>query len=242
MFINYSHPSELKDRAKRRKVSHYAAKPAKPRANLASKHRPGTFQWRRALPSTPPDSNDGTPAPPSLSTLSTSASSEEETVEEVVRLPTPPLETWTYAGTRGDPFNAFPIQADGLVPLAIDYYKSHYVPANDFIFKDLKGRNPMISQHFPEAMQSAVEFEGLVLLMTAHSKSAFGFPHLRERALAMHRASVIQQLNKRLQDPRTCADDVTLHVTVSLLAADVCYLILAGRSVSDQTSTVLQRA
>ena len=136
--------------------------------------------------------------------------------------PTPPLESIILGGLRSDPFNAFPIESEGLIPYAIDYYRTLYVPANDFVFSNIKDGNPMMLQHFPKALQIPVQFEAIVLLMISHSKTAFGHPDSRERLLAKHRGSVLRQLNRRLANETTRVDDVTLNVTVSLLATDVC--------------------
>ena len=125
-------------------------------------------------------------------------------------------------GLRSDPFNAFPIAPEGLVPFAIDYYRTLYVPANDFVFSNIKDGNPMMLQHFPKALQTPVQFEAIVLLMISHSKTAFGHPELRDGLMAKYRHSVLRQLNQRLANETTRLDDVTLNVTVSLLATDVC--------------------
>ena len=211
MFINYSHPSELKDRDKRSQASRYVYHAVKP-------HRIESSRRNRSAPDARPDSNDGTPAPLVPFSILPPSLPAEDDVQEVVETTAPPLELWTSAGLRGDPFDAYPIRAP-LVPAAVDYYKTSYVPIHDFMFKGHPAPNPMIRKTFPSALQSPLQFEGIVLLMTAHSKTAFGSPHLRERALVMHRISVIQQLNSRIADPLIRSDNVTLNMTVALLAS-----------------------
>ena len=87
MFVNYSHPSELKDRSKRRKVASYAAKPLRPHSSLPNK-RIGPLKWRRTnlLPESPPNSNIATPLSNDVD-VQTSIPSEDDTEGDIVELP-----------------------------------------------------------------------------------------------------------------------------------------------------------
>lgn len=229
MFVNYSHPADLKDPAKKRVVSCVAARPRRMNPNLVTKHAPGTFKWRKdsSNHSSPSESSSASPEPSNA--ISPNVHEEcQETEENCKGLSGASLNDLP-GSFRDDPFNTFPIEASGMVPLAIDYYTNYFGPTTDLgiAARCQLGGRPMMTRNFPFVLQSDVAFEALVLFMIIHSgDSAFGSPEQRRRAIAVHRNNVLSKLNQRLADPRTCSDNISLHTILSLIAADVrCLLV-----------------
>ncbi len=63
-------------------------------------------------------------------------------------------------------------------------------------------------------------FECLVLYTLCQLPSGYKpLPTVREICL-QHRASILQKLRARINDPRLCADDITLHAIIGLMTSD----------------------
>lgn len=226
MFVNYSHPADLKDPAKRRVVSSAASKSRRIFGNLATKHAPGTFTWRKNSPDhdSPSESPISTPRYSEVASLEVREENQEAGKSNQILSDASSHDT--PGGVCQEPCNSFPVEATGIVPLAIDYYTKTFGPWKDTAISEwcqLGGR-PMMTQYLPFAMQSDIAFEGLVLTMIADSHdSTFGSAEQRQQAIEFHRNNLLVKLNQRLADPHMCYDDVSLHSILSLINAEVSF-------------------
>ena len=122
MFVNYTHPGQLRETGKRRQVSSFAARPRHNAALLKTRHRRGTFSWTRDA------------ATCCLSRESSETSSEVESEaqdvfsdhngdvsQEIVRDSIDDLLGYAPSGgLRVDPFGAYPVQVSRDALKAID--------------------------------------------------------------------------------------------------------------------------
>ena len=95
--------------------------------------------------------------------------------------------------------------------------------------------NPYLSLLWPYALQHPVLFEGIVAMCRASWLLEHGYDTLQDRGLAYHHNNTKHSLQKRLDNPETCADDTTMLTVLALTTIDVSLTRLSPVLFTDPT-------
>ena len=120
-FINYMHPRHFRDQKKRKKVRSFVASTSRRKSRQAGSERDGPDEehaLQTQLESKSNALNCALPARSASKCAQLSASNISAQGMTIARY---------AAGPRNDPFNSFPIAANGCVPHAVDVYKANPV-------------------------------------------------------------------------------------------------------------------
>ena len=117
MFVNYTHPDELREVGKRKQVLSFAARPRRNAALLQTAHRRGTFSWTRepTCCNSPQSSETESEVRKALS------EHDSDVAQEASDDPMDDLLGYAPSGgLRVDPFGAFPVKVNPKATKAID--------------------------------------------------------------------------------------------------------------------------
>ena len=118
----------------------------------------------------------------------------------------------------------FPINTDGSVVSAVDYFLQTYAPVHINPKKEQVGPTdgkPLARRYFALALENAAMFELMVALASASYAARQG--HIKEptRDVLIHYGKGVEALRRKMVKPAGCDDDATILAVMALLGIAV---------------------
>ncbi|ETN43052.1 uncharacterized protein HMPREF1541_02210 [Cyphellophora europaea CBS 101466] len=210
-FINYSHPAQLADRARRRKVSSYIG------VHFRNRSRPLV---RKQAKEKQQNEVHCSKAEQAVATLAYQDDASTDTTASETELGVPR----DGHGLRNDPFETWPIQARASIPVAVDYFLQFYAPAHT-VRPDLfspEGGAQAVKDYFRYALQQPLMFETIVALSHANLFVSTWTDHCPDSQTLFHYGSALKRLRSQIasEDPGISAHDAVLFAIVALMGID----------------------
>ena len=205
-FINYSQPDDLNNAKQRFAIQSFVSE------NFRRRSRPVVVSRKpaRKYSFSPPHSASSSHGEASESKARTRG------LELQLKHRQPLPLALQLSGGRGDPFDAYPIEATDCVPGAIDYYTQVCVSGRGLVFG--KGLFDL-TQMFSMALQSPALFESLVAMSQSYliaNKDLSG----PTKEVLYHRGQALARLRQSMMDPQVVADNTPIYTAIMLLGID----------------------